>query len=237
MADILAPVYPDGYKPGSPMVKNPLLPYATHYAREGDWHMGGYGLAIRDALPTGTTLLFGNTSGQRQYGMEFEDFETGTKWKLKPTGFFTLTTAAARIAALADNANWVPAEFIAEDEAGEEHPAFSSERAAILWLLANRSAAPVVTTPDAPTLTADDTADTLSAAHPLGASEILVSTNGSTYVAYAGPITVGDVARAAGYWKFKTRAAVGRNESPVAESPAFNVAPVESVTITNVVAS
>ncbi|PTX14465.1 uncharacterized protein DUF5011 [Pontibacter mucosus] len=77
------------------------------------------------------------------------------------------------------------------------------------------------TTPAPPTLTADDAANTLSASHALGASEILVSENGGAYVAYAGTIQVGNVARPVGYWKFKVRAAAGRNESAVVESPAF----------------
>ncbi|GAB2528300.1 hypothetical protein [Rufibacter soli] len=86
------------------------------------------------------------------------------------------------------------------------------------------------TTPAAPTVTADDAANTLSASHALGTSEIVVSTNGGAYVAYAGTINVGDVARAAGYWKFKVKAATGRNESSVANSPAFTVAPAGNTT-------
>ena len=82
----------------------------------------------------------------------------------------------------------------------------------------------VNTTPAAPVLTADDTADTLSAAHALGASEIVVSINGAAFVAYSGIINVGNVARTAGYYQFKIKAATGRNESAVANSPAFNIA-------------
>jgi hypothetical protein len=83
------------------------------------------------------------------------------------------------------------------------------------------------TTPAAPTLAADDSANTLSASHALGTSEILVSEAGGAYQAYSGPIAVGDVARAIGYWRFKIKAAAGRNESPVADSPAFTVAAAE----------
>lgn len=79
------------------------------------------------------------------------------------------------------------------------------------------------TTPAAPTVTGDDTANTLTATHALGAGEILVSENGGAFVAYA-PITVGNVARASGYWQFKIKAATGRNESALAASPAFTVA-------------
>ncbi|WP_266363599.1 PKD domain-containing protein [Tellurirhabdus rosea] len=86
--------------------------------------------------------------------------------------------------------------------------------------------APENVTPPAPLLAADDAANTLSASSALGMSEILVSVNGGDYTAYSGQILVGDVSRPAGYWKFKTRAVTGRNESPVAESPAFTLAPV-----------
>lgn len=80
------------------------------------------------------------------------------------------------------------------------------------------------TTPAAPTVTGDDAANTLIASHSLGASEIVMSENNAAFTAYSGTISVGDVARAEGYWKFKTKAATGRNESPVALSPAFTVA-------------
>ena len=78
-------------------------------------------------------------------------------------------------------------------------------------------------TPAPPTLTADDDANTLSASHALGDTEILVSENNGTYAAYSGTITVGEVARTAGYWKFKIKSATGRNESSVVNSPAFSV--------------
>jgi hypothetical protein len=93
------------------------------------------------------------------------------------------------------------------------------------------------TTPAAPTLSADDTANTLSASHALGTSEIVVSENDGVYAAYSGPISVGDVARAEGYWKFKVKSATGRNESAVANSPAFTVvAPADNGTPTPVAA-
>ncbi len=81
------------------------------------------------------------------------------------------------------------------------------------------------TTPAAPTIIADDGTNTLDATHTLGDSEILVSVNDAAYAQFDGlVINVGDIARAAGYWKFKIKAATGRNESPVASSPAFTVA-------------
>jgi hypothetical protein len=79
----------------------------------------------------------------------------------------------------------------------------------------------IATTPNAPTLAADDAANTLTASHALGSSEILVSENGGVFITYTGQINVGNVARAAGYWKFKTKAATQRNESAVVNSPAF----------------
>jgi large repetitive protein len=82
------------------------------------------------------------------------------------------------------------------------------------------------TTPAAPTLTADDASNTLAASSSLGTSEIVVSENGAAYTAYAGTINVGNVARAAGYWKFKIKASSGRNESSVVNSPAFTVTTV-----------
>lgn len=84
-------------------------------------------------------------------------------------------------------------------------------------------------TPVAPTLTANDSANTLTASHALGTSEILMSVNDGTYVAYSA-ISVGNVARAAGYWKFKIRSATGRNESPVALSPAFTETTIQNGT-------
>lgn len=81
---------------------------------------------------------------------------------------------------------------------------------------------PANTTPAAPTVTGDDSANTLVASHALGTSEIVMSENNGAYVPYA-PISVGNVARAAGYWKFKVKSATGRNESAVVNSPAFTV--------------
>lgn len=87
--------------------------------------------------------------------------------------------------------------------------------------------APVNTTPATPTLTADDTANTLSAAHALGTSEIVMSENGGAYIPYT-LISVGNITRPAGYWKFKVKSAAGRNESAVVNSPAFTVAQAAS---------
>jgi len=81
----------------------------------------------------------------------------------------------------------------------------------------------VTTTPSAPTLSANDDANTLAASHALGSTEILVSENGSTFTTYPGTINVGNTARPAGYWKFKTKAAIQRNESAVVNSPEFTV--------------
>jgi hypothetical protein len=81
----------------------------------------------------------------------------------------------------------------------------------------------IITTPDAPVVVGNDVANTLAASHSLGYSEILVSENGGTFAAYSGPINVGNVSRPAGYWKFKIKAALQRNESTVAISPVFTI--------------
>lgn len=94
---------------------------------------------------------------------------------------------------------------------------------------------PVVVTPEPPTLTANNTLNTLAASHAFGNSEILVSTNGAAYVPYTGIIQVGNVNRSPGYWKFKIKAAPYRNESSVVESPEFTeeiIVPVERYTLT-----
>lgn len=78
-------------------------------------------------------------------------------------------------------------------------------------------------TPSAPAWVADDVLDTLTATSALGTGEIVVSENNGAYAPYA-DINVGNVARAAGYWKAKVKAATGRNESAVSNSPAFTVA-------------
>lgn len=89
-------------------------------------------------------------------------------------------------------------------------------------LYISSAAAPV--TPDKPTGTANDTADTLVMAHPLGLSELVLSTNSGPFVPMSSlTINVGDVARPAGYYRVKVKAAAGRNESDVYSSPAFSV--------------
>lgn len=82
--------------------------------------------------------------------------------------------------------------------------------------------------PLAPLVTGDDSLNKLSASHTLGDSEIVVSENNGAFQPYSGEILVGNVARANGYWKFKVKAAPGRNESPVAESPEFTVSAVDA---------
>lgn len=77
-------------------------------------------------------------------------------------------------------------------------------------------------TPVAPTLNANDTANTLSAAHWLGTGEIEVNENSGGWTAYSGEISVGDVTRTAGYWQFRVKSASGRNVSPTADSPSFS---------------
>lgn len=79
-------------------------------------------------------------------------------------------------------------------------------------------------TPTAPTVAGDDTINQLTATHGSYAnSEIVYSENGGAWTTYTGAISVGDVARAAGYWVFKIKEAFGRNESAIASSPAFTI--------------
>jgi lysophospholipase L1-like esterase len=79
-----------------------------------------------------------------------------------------------------------------------------------------------ITTP--PEAVADDSANTLQFTSVYGDSEILVSENNGAYSAYSGTISVGNVARAAGYWKAKIKSTTGRSESSIVSSPAFTVA-------------
>ncbi|WP_026904567.1 hypothetical protein [Pedobacter glucosidilyticus] len=75
-------------------------------------------------------------------------------------------------------------------------------------------------TPPPPVAVADDVLNTLAFTHELGSSEIVVSTNNGSYMPYS-PINVGDLDRPIGYYKAKIKAAPGRNESMVTNSPAF----------------
>jgi hypothetical protein len=89
----------------------------------------------------------------------------------------------------------------------------------------------ISTTPLPPTLAADDTKYTLDATHSLGTSQILVSMNNAAFIPYTGRINVGNVSKAAGYWKFKVKAAEGRNESTIVESPKFTALNVSLATL------
>ncbi|QPH39940.1 right-handed parallel beta-helix repeat-containing protein [Pedobacter endophyticus] len=79
----------------------------------------------------------------------------------------------------------------------------------------------IITTPAPPSLTADDTANTLTASQNNYPADIIVSENNGTYKLYTGVINVGNVARPSGYWKFKVRSGEGRTESSIVSSPAF----------------
>jgi hypothetical protein len=75
--------------------------------------------------------------------------------------------------------------------------------------------------PALPTLIADDDQNTLSAWQSTTTCNIMVSEAAAAFVPYAGQITVGNVARDAGYWKFKLRDVANQQEGQVVESPAF----------------
>ena len=80
----------------------------------------------------------------------------------------------------------------------------------------------VASTPSPPTLSvAKVPSTTLAATHSLGTSELLVNTDNNGFAPYTGQIAVGNTTRPAGYWKFKVKAATGRNESAVVSSPEF----------------
>jgi len=88
--------------------------------------------------------------------------------------------------------------------------------------------APVIITPAAPTLIANDTTNTLTATQTSYPSDIVYSTDGgTTYLPYTTTINVGNINRAAGYYRFKVKAGTNRNESSVVLSPAFNETTVE----------
>lgn len=79
-------------------------------------------------------------------------------------------------------------------------------------------------TPTSPNVIVDDTANTITATHTLGSSEILISINNGLYTQFDGvTINVGDINLPAGYYKFKIKATLSRSESSVVASPAFTV--------------
>lgn len=88
--------------------------------------------------------------------------------------------------------------------------------------------APINTNPVAPTLTADDVANTLTVSSAYALSELQQRiTDAGAIVALPTLVTqVGDVARAEGYYQVRVRADTGRNASAFARSAAFTQAPV-----------
>ncbi|MCX3264021.1 right-handed parallel beta-helix repeat-containing protein [Pedobacter agri] len=89
----------------------------------------------------------------------------------------------------------------------------------------------VTGTPTSPKITADDIANTLTATHDQYSSEIVFSENDGSYQSYTGTISVGNVSRAAGYWKFKVKSGANRAESAVVSSPAFTAVITPSVPV------
>lgn len=84
------------------------------------------------------------------------------------------------------------------------------------------SPAPVTTvTPDPPTQTSDDAANTQDFDSPYGKAALLVKVGSGSFGSYAGPYAVGNVDRPEGYYQAKVRADTGRAESAVTSSPAF----------------
>jgi hypothetical protein len=83
---------------------------------------------------------------------------------------------------------------------------------------------PTVVTPSAPTIVADDVADTIDAFHPSYAdSEIVISVNNGDFTQFSGSaLSVGPGNIPAGFYRFKIKAGTNRNESAIVSSPAFN---------------
>lgn len=79
-----------------------------------------------------------------------------------------------------------------------------------------------------PTVTGDNLTRALIFSHPLGATEIVFSTNGGPFVQYTGAITVADTPITANYYLAKVKAASYRNESAVVGSPEFTAKPVDN---------
>lgn len=76
-----------------------------------------------------------------------------------------------------------------------------------------------VTTPDAPTVSFDVASRVLSASHPLlGTTDLEYSQGTGAWQAYAA-LSIDDNEHAAGTWKFRVKAAEGRNPSVPRESP------------------
>ena len=81
--------------------------------------------------------------------------------------------------------------------------------------------------PGAPTVVADDAANTLAFS---GAGTIEFSENNGAWVDYAGIINVGNVARAAGYWRARVKANGAIPAGNIASSPAFTYTAPTGVT-------
>lgn len=89
---------------------------------------------------------------------------------------------------------------------------------------------PANVTPPAPTLAADDNADTLTVSSPYALAELeqRLTDGGAVAALPSLAQNVGDVDRAEGYYQVRVRAAAGRNPSGWARSAAFTKKPVSS---------
>lgn len=79
------------------------------WAQQSTWDKPVRDLAARDALkvaPDRALNAYGDGSGLRTVNMSVT-LASGTRYQLRIPGFFTLATAADKVNALADNANWV----------------------------------------------------------------------------------------------------------------------------------
>jgi len=89
--------------------------------------------------------------------------------------------------------------------------------------------------PSPPTIVANDQLDTIEATHQVYPNNIVVSINNNSYEKYNGHLSVGNVNRPEGYFKFKIEAGFNRTESSIVYSPAFTVSndPVPELWKTN----
>ena len=109
----MSTLYDTTYGPGIPLGTGLIPGSPTQGAMNANLLTGGFStvptLADLYAIPVDTSeglKLDGLSSGRRQAGMVVTVAETGVRYELKIANFSTLS-AADKLAALADNANWV----------------------------------------------------------------------------------------------------------------------------------
>ena len=109
----MSTLYANDFGPGIPLGSGLIPGSATQGALNANLLAGGFltvpGIADRDAIPVDIAegiKLDGLTSGRRQVGMVVTVAETGERFELKINDFTGLS-AEDKLAALANNTNWV----------------------------------------------------------------------------------------------------------------------------------